>query len=41
MTGENALKRLDKVILSEPTAVLNLVFASKLSEVFYAKSAKS
>ena len=38
MASQDSLKRLDKVILSEPTAILNLVFASELSEVFNTKN---
>ena len=38
MTCQDSLQRLDKIIFSKPTAILNLVFASELSEVFNTKN---
>ena len=38
VSREHALQRLNEIVFAEPTAILNLVFAGELSEVFDTKS---
>jgi hypothetical protein len=38
VTRQHILQRLDEIIFAEPAAILDLMFAGELSEVFDAKS---